>query len=185
MDDKKIIELYIERSEKAISETDAKYGNYCRTIALNILYDNGEAEECTNDTYLKLWNTIPPKIPVLFKAFIAKIARNTALNIYEKKNTAKRNKGQTAVSLDELAECIDSGSNIEAGMERKEVIAALNEFLEGLDRNKRIYFMQRYFYMLPVKEIAEKHNISEGSLKTMLCRIRADLKKFIQERNLY
>lgn len=185
MDDKNIIALYTERSEQAISETDTKYGNYCRTIARNILNDRGETEECVNDTYLKVWNAIPPQKPLIFKAFIGKITRNLALNMYEKKTAAKRNNGQVESSIDELAECIDSGNDIEAGLERKEVIAALNEFLGGLEKNKRIYFMQRYYYMKSIKEIAEDNNISEGSLKTMLCRIRADLKKYIAEKNLY
>lgn len=185
MEDREIIDLYFSRSDRAVSETDTKYGKYCRTIAYNVLNDHGESEECVNDAYLKIWNAIPPQRPLLFKAFIARITRNTALNVYEKRTAAKRNKGQAASSLDELSECIASGYDIEQTIERKEVIAALNEFLEGLDKNKRIYFMQRYFYMESVKDIAERHNISEGSLKTTLCRIRADLKKFIQQKNLY
>jgi len=185
MEDKEIITLYLNRSEKAISETELKYGGYCRTIAGNILGDSGETEECLNDAFLKVWNAIPPQVPVFFKAFIGKITRNLALNMYEEKTAARRNNGQVSSSLDELAECLDSGFNVEAGLERKEVIAALNEFLGGLEKNKRIYFMQRYFYMKPIKEIAQDNNISEGSLKTMLCRIRADLKKYISDRNLY
>lgn len=185
MDDKSIIQLYMDRSERAISETDIKYGSYCRTIARNILYDRGETDECVNDTYLKVWNAIPPQVPLIFKAFIGKIARNLALNMYEKKTASKRSNGQVESSIDELAECLDSGNDIEAGLERKEVIAALNEFLSRLEKNKRIYFMQRYYYMKSIKEIAEDNNISEGSLKTMLCRIRNDLKKYIAEKNLY
>lgn len=185
MEDKEIISLYMNRSETAISETSAKYGSYCRTIAHNILGDFEDTEECVNETFLRVWKAIPPAVPILFKAFIGKITRNLALNMYEKKTSAKRNHGQTAASLDELAECIDSGSDIEAGLDRKEVIAALNEFLEGLDKNKRIYFMQRYFYMKSLKEISEENNIPEGTLKSVLFRVRADLKKYIKEKNLY
>ncbi len=185
MEDQEIIDLYISRSENAINETDKKYGSYCRTIAFNVLSDRGETDECVNDSYFRTWKSIPPTIPSILKAFLAKITRNTALNMYEKRTAAKRNGGQAALSLDELAECIDSGSSIERKVETGETIAALNEFLEGLEKNKRIYFMQRYFYMTPIKEIAEKNGISEGSLKTMLSRIRADLKKFIAERGLY
>lgn len=185
MEDQEIINLYISRSQNAISETENKYGSYCRTIAHNILFDKGESEECVNDSYFRTWNSIPPTIPKILKAFLAKVTRNTALNMYEKKHAAKRNHGQVALSLDELAECIEDENDTEKKIERSEVIAALNEFLEGLDKNKRIYFMQRYFYMTPVKEIAEKNGISEGSLKTMLSRIRADLKKYIAERGLY
>lgn len=185
MEDQEIIDLYISRSQNAISETENKYGSYCRTIAHNILYDKGESEECVNDSYFRTWKSIPPTIPKIFKAFVGKITRNTALNMYEKKTAAKRNRGQVALSLDELAECIDSETDTVAKIERSETIAALNEFLEGLDKNKRIYFMQRYFYMTPIKEIAEKNGITEGALKTMLSRIRADLKKYISEKGLY
>lgn len=185
MEDKEIISLYMNRSGKAISETSAKYGNYCWTIAHNVLGDIGDTEECVSETFLRVWSTIPPTVPVVFKAFIGKITRNLALNMYEKKTSAKRNHGQAAASLDELAECIDSGSDIEANLDRKEVIAALNEFLEGLEKNKRIYFMQRYYYMRSLKEIAEANNIPEGTLKSILFRIRADLKKYIKEKNLY
>ena len=93
--------------------------------------------------------------------------------------------GQLDLSLDELADCFEDDEDIEACAERKETISALNEFLEGLDKKKRICFMQRYFYMESIKNIAEMNNISESALKTMLCRIRADLKEFIKERGLY
>ncbi|MBE6842190.1 MAG: sigma-70 family RNA polymerase sigma factor [Ruminococcus sp.] len=185
MEDKDIIGLYISRSERAISETDIKYGSYCRTIARNVLGDNGETEECVNDTYFSLWKTIPPTIPTILKSFIAKITRNKAINMYEKKTASKRSNGQMEVSIDELTECFDSSDDAQSRVERQETIAALNEFLEGLDKNKRIYFIQRYWYMTPIKEIAAKNNISEGSLKTMLSRIRADLKKYIKARGLY
>lgn len=185
MEDQEIIDLYISRSQNAISETENKYGSYCRTIARNILNDKGETDECVNDSYFRTWKAIPPTIPKILKAFLGKITRNTALNMYEKNHASKRNNGQIAASLDELTECIDHSSDTQQKVERSEVIAALNEFLEGLDKNKRICFMQRYFYMTPVKEIAEKNGMSEGSLKTMLSRVRADLKKYVKERGLY
>ncbi|MBQ5988097.1 MAG: sigma-70 family RNA polymerase sigma factor [Oscillospiraceae bacterium] len=185
MEDKAIISLYIDRSEQAISETDRKYGKYLRKIAENILGDKNDTEECLNDTYLKVWNAIPPHVPIIFRAFAAKIARNTALNIYEKRKASMRFSGQLDLSLDELADCFEDDEDIEACAERKETISALNEFLEGLDKKKRICFMQRYFYMESIKNIAEMNNISESALKTMLCRTRADLKEFIKERGLY
>ncbi|MBP1564638.1 MAG: sigma-70 family RNA polymerase sigma factor [Oscillospiraceae bacterium] len=185
MEDKDIIGLYISRSERAISETDIKYGSYCRTIARNVLNDREETEECVNDTYFSLWKTIPPTIPTILKSFIAKITRNKAINMYEKKTASKRSNGQMEVSIDELTECFASSDDAQSKVERQETIAAINEFLEGLDKNKRIYFVQRYWYLTPIKEIAAKNNISEGSLKTMLSRIRADLKKFITARGLY
>ena len=185
MDDKQIVDLYWERSETAISETAKKYGRYCHYIAFNVLHNDEDSEECVNDTYFSLWKTIPPTIPTILKSFIAKITRNKAINMYEKKTASKRSNGQMEVSIDELTECFDSSDDAQSRVERQETIAALNEFLEGLDKNKRIYFIQRYWYMTPIKEIAAKNNISEGSLKTMLSRIRADLKKYIKARGLY
>ncbi len=185
MEDKEIIDLYIARSEKAISETDVKYGAYCRKIANNILADICETDECVNDTYFNMWKAIPPTIPKMLKTFVGKVTRNIALNKYEKKKAQKRSNGQVELSLDELSECFDAQGNVEKKIENKETVNALNEFLASLDRNKRIYFMQRYWYFTPIKEIAEQNNISEGSLKTTLCRIRKDLKVFLSEKGLY
>ncbi len=89
MDDSKIIELFWERSEAAISQTADKYGKYCHHIAFNILFDEQDAQECVNDTYLKIWNSIPPRRPSRFKAFLGKIVRNLSLNLYEKKRAQK------------------------------------------------------------------------------------------------
>ena len=185
MEDEAIIRLYQNRSEAAIAETELKYGSYCRKIADGILGDRGEVEECMNDLFMSLWNSIPPVVPRIFRAFAAKITRNLALKMYEKKKTLKRDHSQVGQTIEELAECIASGENTMAHIEHKEVIAALNEFLGTLDDKKCRLFMQRYFYMKPIKEIAEENGISAGSLKTLLCRTRADLRKFIEERDLY
>ena len=185
MDDKSIVDLFWQRNEQAISKTAEKYEPYLRSIAFRILGDPSDTEECVNDTYFSLWKTIPPTIPTILKSFVAKITRNKAINMYEKKTASKRSNGQMEVSIDELTECFASSDDAQSKVERQETIAAINEFLEGLDKNKRIYFVQRYWYMTPIKEIAAKNNISEGSLKTMLSRIRADLKKFITARGLY
>ncbi|WP_049962792.1 sigma factor [Ruminococcus sp. HUN007] len=126
MEDEAIIRLYQERSEAAIAETELKYGSYCRKIADGILGDKGEVEECMNDMFMSLWNSIPPVVPRIFRAFAAKITRNLALKMYEKKKTLKRDHGQVSQTIEELAECIASGENTQAHVEHKEVIAALN-----------------------------------------------------------
>jgi len=185
MEDEILIRLFNERSEEAISETELKYGRYCRKIANGILGDKGDVEECLNDTFLTVWNSIPPVVPLIFRAYIAKVTRNLALKMYEKRKAKKRDHDLVTQSLEELAECIPSRDNTAARIEHKEVIAALNEFLGTLDEKKCILFMQRYFYMKPIKEIAENNGISAGSLKTMLCRVRADLKEYIKEKGLY
>jgi DNA-directed RNA polymerase specialized sigma24 family protein len=106
MDDSKIVELFFDRSELAISETSKKYGRYCHYIAYNILRNNKDAEECVNDTYLRAWNSIPPKRPNKLQTYLGKITRNLALNMLEKLTAQKRGKGQIPLVLDELGECI-------------------------------------------------------------------------------
>ncbi|MBR6259186.1 MAG: RNA polymerase subunit sigma-70, partial [Oscillospiraceae bacterium] len=108
MEDALIIELYWQRNEDAIKETDNKYGAYCFSVANNVLRDNGEAEECVNDTYLRAWNAMPPKRPSLLRAFLAKITRRLAFNRYDANAAKKRGGGETAAVLEELAECIAS-----------------------------------------------------------------------------
>ena len=63
MDDVTIVQLFWDRSEKAIEAVSSKYGRYCHAIARNILTSPEDAEECVNDTYLATWNSIPPKRP--------------------------------------------------------------------------------------------------------------------------
>ena len=185
MEDKEIISLYNERSEKAITETDIKYGRYLRKIADNILGDREDTEECMNDSYLKVWNSIPPQIPKILKAFTARITRNTALNIYEKRKASKRCSSEVALSLDELEECLEGKDNVISAIEGKEMMKALDEFIGTLEKKKRILFLQRYFYLEPLKDIAERNNISEASLRTTLCRTRAELKDFLIKRGLF
>ena len=185
MEDKEIISLYNERSEKAITETDIKYGRYLRKISDNILGDREDTEECMNDSYLKVWNSIPPQVPKILKAFVARITRNTALNIYEKRKASKRCSSQVALSLEELEECLEGRDNVVSVIERKEVMKALDDFLGTLDRKKRILFVQRYFYLEPLKDIAERNSISEAALRTTLCRTRTELKDFIKKRGLF
>ena len=114
MEDEEIINLYWKRQEKAIYETDKKYGRYCNKISFNILQNEEESKECVNDTYLKTWNSIPPQRPNILKAYIGKITRNLAINQYEKKKSKKRNY-TLEIALEELNECISSNNDVEIG----------------------------------------------------------------------
>ena len=106
MDDNTIIQHYWDRDERALTETAEKYGTYCCSIAENILSDREDAKECVNDTYLRAWNTIPPQRPKVLPAFIGRIVRNIAFDLYRKMNASKRGGGQVPLVLDELEECI-------------------------------------------------------------------------------
>ena len=178
-EDSKIIELFYARDEKAISETDSKYGRYCYSIAYNIIAVNEDCEECVNDTLVRAWNTIPPQNPKKLSSFLGRITRNLSLNKYYEKTADKRGSGQTAAVLDELSECISSGVTTEDVSDNNTLRRALNDFLCSLDPEKRIIFMQRYWYMMPVKAIAAEHSSTDSRIKMILLRTRNELKEHL------
>ena len=182
MEDTDIMELYFSRSENAIPETKMKYGNMILAIAMRILNDRSDAEECENDTYMGLWNVIPPQRPYNFYAFIAKTARNLALKKYHFINAEKR-KPQAAVSLSELEECIsgNDGRNFSDG----DLSAAINDFLGSLNEENRKIFLLRYWYFLSIKGICKRLGVSKSKAESSLFRTRKKLKKFLTERGLY
>lgn len=184
MEDKAIIELYFARNEKAISETDIKYGKYCSTIANNILNNREDTDECVNDTYMQTWNSLPPQRPSILKAFLGKITRNLALNLYKKQHTQKRYDGIEA-SIDELEECIVNDFNLEEIIEINELTSIINDYLATLKDIKRKILVERYWYISSVKEIAEKHNLSESNVKMTLARSREELKVFLEKRGVF
>ncbi len=177
MEDKRIIALYFNRCELAIEETRKSFGNYCLKIALNILGSLEDAEECVNDTYLRLWNNIPPDKPKAFSAYIGKITRNIALDKYRAKASQKRNIGQVPLVLEELAECVSgSEQTVFVASDLKE---SLNSFLTTLKKENLQIFMRRYWYMDSVADIAKNLHISESKVKTVLFRTRSDLKSHL------
>lgn len=184
MEDSEILKLYSGRSENALAETEKKYGRYCYAIAHRILGDDGETEECVNETYFKAWNSIPPATPKILSVFLGKIVRNTALDLYEKKNRIKRGGGDFALVLDELAECADGSGCVESEIESRELSAAVREFLDGIDTDKRRIFILRYWYVMSVKEIAQRQGMKESNVKVTLHRLREQLRKELKEKDL-
>lgn len=184
MDDKKIIDLYWKRSESAISETDRKYGRYCNTIAFNILHNREDAEECVNDTYLKVWGVIPTLRPLKFSAFIGRITRNLSLNKYEYYNAKKRGQGEMQVAFEELQECIASVGSVENAIEDMILTEKLNCFLEGLSTERRKIFMRRYWYLSSIKDIASDYRMSESKVKMTLLRTRNALKDYLEHEGI-
>ena len=180
MEDQLIINLFFERSEKAISELAKKYGRLCRTISYNILGSEQDAEECVNDTYLAAWNTIPPQNPNPLQAYICKIARNLSLKKYHVNRAACRNNFYDVV-LEEIADCLDAGNNVEDEIMAKELAKQVNEFLETLKVRDRVIFVQRYWYLAPISEIAKNLNMSSNSVTVRLHRIREKLRKYLEE----
>ena len=177
MEDSKIIELYWKRNEDAIRQTEKKYGRYCHSIAYNILFSNQDAEECVNDTYVRAWESIPPTRPNRFSAFIGRIIRNIALDRYDVAKAKKRD-GGILEPLDELSECIPDPQSENVSTDTQ-LADAINGFLAGLSKRKRIIFMQRYWYCCPIKDIALRLRMSEINVKVTLMRTRNEFREYL------
>ena len=184
MDDKQIVDLYWNRSESAIDETEEKYGKYCYSIAYNILHNVQDSEECVNDTYMQAWNVIPPQRPHFLSSFLGKITRNLALNKYKYYNAQKRGFGKVDVVLEELAECLPAQKDTEKILEDKFIIESLNRFLEMQKLKTRKIFIRRYWYLDSIKEIAKDYRISESNVKMTLLRTRNNLKEFMEKEGI-
>lgn len=181
MDDNKITDLYFARSQDAIRETEKKYGWYCHAIAYNILASNEDAKECVNDTYLRAWNAIPPERPNSLRAYLGRICRNVALGRYEYNGAARRN-AELETALDEIESVIPA-----ADAPPSDTIAlrdAINSFAASLGERERIIFVQRYFYLLPVKEIAKCRDLTESNVKQILMRVRAKFKVHLEKESI-
>lgn len=184
LEDNAIIDLYWRRSETAIEETQKKYSKYCNYISYNILHNEEDSEECVNDTYLRAWNALPPNRPNCLATFLGKITRNLSLNKFKKYTTEKRGMGQFQIALSELDEVIPDKSNVESIIERKELLELLNKFLEDLPLQKRDMFVQRYWYLMPIKTMSLHLGISESQIKVTLHRIRKDLKTYFESKGV-
>ena len=183
MDDSKIIELYWARDELAIKQSEEKYGKYCFSVANNILANNGDAEECVNDTWLRAWNAMPPAKPNYLKLFLAKITRNLALWRYEKRQSAKR-AGEFCTIVTELDEC-ESAASAENEYLEKEILSAINSFLRGVSLKERCIFVRRYFYAESGAAIAQRYGEKESNVNLILFRTRKKLKEHLEKEGIY
>lgn len=180
MSDEDIVALYFARNEKAISETDLKYGRYLFTIAYNIVHDRLDCEECLNDTYLGTWNAIPPHRPPVFQVFLSKIMRNTAVDKFRKTRASKRIPSELVVSLDELNGCMPSDISEEERVVA-EIGGALNSFLKGLNDREQFIFVCRYYYADKIGVIARMLQISEKTVGRELVRLRELLREHLKK----
>ncbi len=182
MEDDKIILLFQSRDETSISELSKKYGSICRRTAMGILGDFTEAEECLNDTYMRVWESIPPAVPRSLAAFASAITRNFALMRLRARHAEKRGGGETALSFDELEDFVSGGNSIENEAERKELIDAVNEFLRKLPKQQRQAFVRRYWGCLSVSEVAQCLGMTESNVTVTLTRVRKKLKEYLTKR---
>ncbi|MDE7229532.1 MAG: sigma-70 family RNA polymerase sigma factor [Oscillospiraceae bacterium] len=181
-EDSDIIRRFFDRDESALSDVNRKYGSYCSTIARNILGNEQSAEECVNDTLMRLWESIPPAKPSYLPAFVGKIVRNIALNNVRRENALKRGGGEIDIILDEAEEMISSGDSVELTAQRHEIMAAVNEWLETIPAKKRAVFVLRYWHCKSVSEVAQCVGISQTNVENVLKRERKKLVEYMKGR---
>ena len=184
MEDQNIVDLYWCRSEQAISETKAKYGRFCYSIAYNILTNNEDAEESVNDTYLAAWKAIPPKRPKVLATFLGKITRRVSIDRWRARNRLKRGGGEMALALEELEEYLPGGQTVESAYDRKLLADSINRFLGSLSETERRVFLCRYWYLDPIATIAENTGYSQSKVTSMLHRTRAKLRSALEKEAL-
>lgn len=177
MDDQRIVELFFARDERAIKETDTKYGRLCYSIVYNILSNHEDSEECVNDTYVGLWNAIPPARPGNFMAFVCKIARNLALKRLTFLKREKRS-ADVKLSLDEL-EAVLPDERLAPDVSEEQLGRLISQFLHGQKEDARNVFIRKYFFFDSVEEIARRYSFTESKVKNMLFHTRRKLKDYL------
>ncbi len=183
--DEQIMDLYCDRNEQAILETDTKYGNMLFTIAYNILYDPLDSEECKNDTYLGVWNAIPPSRPTVFFAFISKIMRNIATNRYKERISQKRIPSELTISMEELQEVLHSTNTPEVEYTAKELGKLISEYIRGLTERQRFIFFARFYYAKTMDHIAKEYGISGATVYREITKIKEGLKTYLERKGVY
>ena len=184
INDQQILELFWQRSEEALDATMQKYGRILHKVSQNILHDSQDVEECINDTLYKAWDTIPPKRPEFFGAYLAKIARNFALQRWRAAGTAKRGKGQTSLILEELGETIPNPESTEQSAEYSHTLRVINMYLGQMDPDVRVIFVRRYFFGDSIQDICKRFNTSPSKIKSALFRARLKLRTILEEEGI-
>lgn len=172
--DAEIVALYLARDESALEHTDRLYGAYCMSVAMNILSDRSDAEECVNDTYLRAWNSIPPQRPTVLRLFLGKIARNLAIDKYRANKSRHR---EFEVALEEIAEFLPAKEENDGNL-----LTLLTDFLSTLSDEERDLFVLRYYHGHSVARLAKAFRMRPNSLSARLYRTREKLRAYLTER---
>lgn len=183
MDDKQIIELYFERNEQAIKETETKYGTFCHRIAMNILGIHEDAEECVNDTYYSVWKQIPPTVPEVFKVYLGRITRNLSISRFRAMR-AKKRYSSMEIMLSELNDCVPSSSNVEQTIEVMQLSDYISEWLDSLPEEDCALFVRRYWFGDEVQELAKKCGITAAKMAQRMLRLRKSLKAALEQKGV-
>ncbi len=182
MEDKAIVDLYWDRNESAILETQNKYEKYLFKVAFNVLSNNEDSSEAVNDTYLHAWNSMPENRPEILSAYLAKITRRVSIDTYRRKSAEKRGGSSYDISLQELMESgFEPGESMENESELEELGKAISNYLRTQSPEMRKVFIRRYFHMDSVKDICERYGFSTSKVKSMLLRARNGLEKYLKE----
>lgn len=183
--DERIIELYWQRNEEAIKETNIKYGNFLFRIAYNILHDRLDCEECQNDTYLHIWNAIPPTKPSSFSAFIAQIVRNIAINRYKEKSAQKRIPSELTISIEDINTTLINDNASEIDNNTNEIAKLINEYVKKLPSRQQYIFIDRFYLAEPVDTIANDLSISVPTVYREIEKIKQGLKLYLERNDIY
>ena len=184
MDGERIIDLYWQRKEAAITETKAKYGRRCYAIAYNILHDRSDAEECENDTYLDAWESMPPHKPTALSAFLGAITRRISLDKWRRKTAQKRG-GEFTVSLEELEACIPDGKGIDEQLSTENLAETINAFLYTLPETECDVFLRRYWHFDSIGSICTRYGFGQSKVKMMLLRTREKLQTHLEKEGFF
>ena len=174
MEDLQIVELYWAREESAIHETSVKYGSYC-------LQSQQDADESVNDTYMDAWNSMPPHRPSVLATFLGKITRRISIDRWRIRSAKKRGRDEIILALDELEECVSGSHDVEPLVQRNELIGAIHRFLDGLPETERRVFLLRYWYLEPIKSIADQYGFTQSKVTSMLHRVRTKLRGHLEK----
>lgn len=180
MEDTAIIQLFFQRAEQAITEVQQKYGSFCRTVAMNLLQQKEDAEECVNDTWQAAWQRIPPENPRMLGAFLGRITRNLAISRFRKNTAQMRSEGLT-VLLSELEHCVPSGQSTEEAVDSILLGDYISKWLETLPADDRALFLRRYWFGESLRELSREVGTGEGHLAQRLYRLRLQLKKELEK----
>jgi len=183
MTDEAIIGLYFDRDQQAITESDLKYGAFCRYLAANILQNQEDAEECLNDTWLAAWNRMPPTRPDHLKAFLGRITRTVSIDRWRHNRAQKRYDG-TELLLSELEDCVPDAQSVEAAAELRELTAEIDRWLGELEVQERVAFVRRYWYGEPVQELARHFGVSPNRMAQRLRRLRMRLRQRLEAKGV-
>lgn len=178
MEDELIVQMYFRRSEEAVEQTDRKYGKLLQHVTGSILRDARDAEEAVLDTYIRLWNSIPPEQPRRLGAYAAKLARNLSLDKLRRRTAGKRD-SRGDVVFAELEECISASDVVSQRLDEQELVLLINTYLLTVDKLSRVLFVRRYFAMEEVNELAAKFGMTAQAVSGRLFRVRRGLKEHL------